>query len=111
MFKKFFPFILIFSLLALSIIGLVLIKSGNKSPVAVITVDGVEVKRLELKEITEPVDISLGGEYDVKIRAQNREIFFVSSLCPDKICVNTGKLSKKGDVAVCMPAKTIITVQ
>ena len=84
--------------------------SGNEKPVAVISVDGVEVETVELYSLTEKREINLGGEYNIKIVAENNGIRFEHSDCKDKLCVNTGNLKKGGDVAVCLPAKTVITV-
>ncbi len=84
--------------------------SGNEKTVAVISVDGVEVETVELYSLTEKREINLGGEYNIKIVAENNGIRFEHSDCKDKLCVNTGNLKKGGDVAVCLPAKTVITV-
>ncbi len=84
--------------------------SGNEKTVAVISVDGVEVETVELYSLTERCEINLGGEYNIKIVAENNGIRFEHSDCKDKLCVNTGNLKKGGDVAVCLPAKTVITV-
>lgn len=84
--------------------------SSSDKPVAVISVDGVEVETVELYSLTEKREINLGGEYNVRIVAENGEIRFEHSDCKDKLCVNTGSLKKGGDVAVCLPAKTVITV-
>ncbi len=84
--------------------------SGGEKPVAVISVDGVTVETVELYSLQEKRDFDLGGEYNIKIVAENGEIRFEHSDCKDKLCVNTGSLKKGGDVAVCLPAKTVITV-
>lgn len=84
--------------------------SGKEKPVAVISVDGITVETVELYSLAEKREINLGGEYNIKIVAENGEIRFEHSDCKDKLCINTGTLKKGGDVAVCLPAKTVITV-
>ena len=42
-------------------------------------------------------------------KVMNR-IGFTESDCPDLVCVHTGMLSKAGDVAACVPNKTVISV-
>lgn len=84
--------------------------SGGEKPVAVISVDGVTVETVELYSLQEKRVINLGGEYNIMIVAENGEIRFEHSDCEDKLCINTGSLKKGGDVAVCLPAKTVITV-
>ncbi len=82
----------------------------GENPVAVISVDGVTVETVELYSLQEKREINLGGEYNIKIVAENGGIRFEHSDCKDKLCINTGSLKKGGDVAVCLPAKTVITV-
>lgn len=84
--------------------------SGTEKPVAVISVDGVTVETVELYSLQEKRVINLGGEYNIMIVAENGGIRFEHSDCGDKLCVNAGTLEKGGDVAVCLPAKTVITV-
>lgn len=84
--------------------------SGKEKPVAVISVDGNTVETVELYSLTEKREIDIGGEYNIKIIAENGGIRFEHSDCKDKLCINTGTLKKGGDVAVCLPAKTVITV-
>lgn len=84
--------------------------SGGEKAVAVISVDGVTVETVELYSLQEKRVINLGGEYNIEIIAENGGIRFEHSDCEDKLCVNTGSLKKGGDVAVCLPAKTVITV-
>ena len=76
---------------------------------AVVTVDG---------EIVETVDLSkeenriIRPETDpaVEIAVENGKIYFKSAECTDRLCVSCGKLEKKGDTAVCLPSKTVVTV-
>ena len=84
--------------------------SGGEKPVAVISVDGVTVETVELHSLKEKREINLGGEYNIKIVAENGGIRFEHSDCNAKLCINAGSLKKGGDVAVCLPAKTVITV-
>lgn len=85
-------------------------KSQSDKPVAVISVDGVEVETVELYSLKERKEIDIGGEYNIKIVAENGTVYFEHSDCPDKLCINAGKLKESGDLAVCLPAKTVITV-
>ena len=50
------------------------------------------------------------SKYNIKIIAENGGIRFEHSDCKDKLCITSGELEKTGDVAVCLPAKTVITV-
>ena len=72
---------------------------------AVIEQDGQELRRISLSALTQEERIELGGEYHVVLLAEPGAISFLSSDCPDQICVHTGKLTKPGQAAVCLPAR------
>ena len=77
---------------------------------AVITVDGTVIETIDLATVDGKRLIELDTEPKVVIAAEKGAIYFEKSACEDKLCVNCGKLSKKGDTAVCLPAKTVVTV-
>ena len=84
--------------------------SGGENPQAVITVDGEVVEKIDLSSVKERIVITPETEPKVVIVAENGEIRFESAECEDRLCVNSGSLKKGGDTAVCLPAKTVITV-
>lgn len=77
---------------------------------AVITVGGETVETIDLSAVKEKRIIELDTDPKVVIAAENGTIYFESAECDDKLCINCGKLSRKGDTAVCLPAKTVVTV-
>ncbi len=77
---------------------------------AVITVNGETVETIDLSAVREKRIIELDTDPKVVIAAENGAIYFESAECDDKLCINCGKLSRKGDTAVCLPAKTVVTV-
>lgn len=81
-----------------------------ENPVAVITVDGVTVETVDLASVKEKITINPQTDFNVEIVAENGEIWFGHSDCEDRLCVATGKLKNGGDTAVCLPAKTVITI-
>lgn len=86
--------------------------SESGSLKAEITVDGKVYETVNLSEKENrsfKIENTKSG-ISCEIKAENGEIYFVSSQCPDKICVNEGKLKHKGDTAACLPAGVIITV-
>lgn len=85
--------------------------SGSDNLQAVITVDGKVVETVDLSSAKERIVITPDTQPKVVIIAENGEIRFESAECEDKLCVNTGSLKKGGDTAVCLPAKTVITVE
>lgn len=75
-----------------------------------ITVDGVTVETVELSKFTERTEYRPETTPEVLIVAEDSAIYFEYAGCEDKLCVACGKLNKKGDTAVCLPARTVITV-
>lgn len=101
-------------IIAVAVVALIFaffVKPQSDKPIATISVDGVTVETVELYSLNEKREINLGGEYNIKIVAENGGIYFDHSDCPDKLCINAGVLEESGDLAVCLPAKTVITVE
>ena len=84
--------------------------SNVEKPVAVISVDGVAVETVQLYTVTKRIEITPDTDYNITIAAENGEIWFEHSDCNDKLCINSGTLSKGGELAVCLPAKTVIKI-
>lgn len=80
------------------------------SLVAVVIVDDVEVERIDLAVTNEPVVVDL-HELGVIITAQDGQIWFTSSSCADQTCVNTGRLRRAGDIAVCLPNRVVVKIE
>lgn len=77
---------------------------------AVITVDGKTVETIDLSAVDKKRMIELDTSPKVVVAVEKGAIYFEEAECDDKLCINCGKLSRKGDTAVCLPAKTVITV-
>lgn len=116
--KKFkFDIILIVSLALL--LGLWLtfwIINSNKteSKYALITHDGTEIMKLDLKNDTtiELDELSDGTKLEFKmiIVVENGKIKVKESECPGHDCMHKGNIQNVGDVIVCLPNKIIIKV-
>lgn len=99
--------ILIVIIIAIAILSYVLI-INNKKPGAevVIKVDGVEVARYSL-DIDGTYELN-GGTNILVIK--NNEAYLTDANCPDKLCINQGKISKSGETITCLPNKLTVTV-
>lgn len=84
----------------------------NEQLEAVITVEGHEPTIIDLASAEDQV-IDLHELYPVHITVEvvDHSIRFVSSDCPDKICIQAGYLANDLDMAACIPNKTAIFVQ
>lgn len=98
--------LIIIGIILLSAVLLLLFKSNEIGKTAVIRVDGKEYKTVNL-ESDEKTEISVNG---VTIVYGGGEIWVENSTCHDKICVNAGHLSKKGQSAVCVPNRVSVEV-
>ena len=79
-------------------------------PPPFISVNGEIIETIDLASVKEKTTFELGTEPKVVIAAENGTVYFESADCDNKLCVSCGKLSRKGDTAVCLPAKTVVTV-
>ncbi len=92
--------------IVLAAICLLMFSSSQGSATAVITVDGKDIRHIDLSENKDTYTIDL--ENGVEIEVSGNSIYFTSSDCKGKDCIACGKLSSAGDTAVCIPNKTII---
>lgn len=100
-------------LILLAVIGALIIISVSVPKIkntgvkyAQVTVDGETVYRERLSQ-----DNEITLDNGIKIKIENGEAYFLESDCKDKTCVKSGRLKKPGDVAVCLPNKTVLTVK
>lgn len=78
--------------------------------VATVECGGRVVLTQALTELTEPKTIEIDGENGIAVTV----VFYPdgarveSSACPDKLCVNCGKLTRAGETAICLPARVTL---
>ena len=44
------------------------------------------------------------------MEVKNHRIAFISSDCPDKVCIHNGWLSREGEQAICLPNRVSVTL-
>ena len=96
--------IIIVAVLVFFIIGLIT-KSGDYVEVKK---NGEVIGKYSLKA-NRTVEISDENGYNLLI-IENGQAHIDEASCPDKLCVNQGKISTNGKALVCLPNKTVITV-
>lgn len=85
-------------------------KMTTTEAVAVVTVDGKEYGRYPLgKNYTETIHLS-DGNYNT-FEVKDGYVSMTDASCPDQICVNHNRISKKNETIVCLPDKVVITVE
>lgn len=81
---------------------------GKEAGKAEIVKDGELLYSIDLSDVKE--SYTLSPDAGVTVLVEHGAIAFTASDCPNKLCVNTGKLTKAGDTAVCLPHKILIRI-
>ncbi|MGB3160127.1 MAG: NusG domain II-containing protein [Carnobacterium sp.] len=85
----------------------------NSIVMAIISIDGKEVKQIELSEETEKELFTFypsGEQYNI-IEVDGTKIRNKEDNSPDQIAVKTGWISKPGETSICLPHKLIIEIK
>ncbi len=111
-FYKRADFILIICIAIVCIISFIpYFTNKSSTPVAVIYKNGEEMQRIQLDSVQDSYTIDLDTNPSNVILVEKNRIRYTTAQCHDKLCVNSGWLSKPGDTAACLPAKTIIVIE
>ncbi len=73
----------------------------------VIEQDGKTVYRIDFTTLSEPETLEVNGTV---IEIGPNGAWFVSSPCPDQICVKAGLCSRAGESAVCLPQRVSLRI-
>ena len=103
--------LIIMAISALAIILLIPHFFGRKALEAEISVDGSVIKTVNLNEVDGFYEFKTDTSPAVTVTAENGRIRVSDAECPDKLCVNCGWLDSDGDMAVCLPAKVVVSVK
>ena len=80
--------------------------------IAVITVDGEELDRIDLSRVKESYDFEIRTEYGSNtVHVEPGGISVTKADCPDLICVHQGKITGGGIPIVCMPHRLVIQIE
>ena len=98
-------------LLAAALLWLARPREKGPRLIAVITVGTQEVRRIDLSAAgDQEFSIEDQAGLPVTFQVKDHAIRFLSSDCPDKVCVNTGFLRGDLEVACCLPNQTTLFV-
>lgn len=78
---------------------------------AVITQNNTVLGRIRLDHVNGRSIINYEGPYPGTIEAVNGKIRFSHAECPDQICVQTGWITRPGQISVCLPAGVIVKIE
>ncbi len=99
-------FIVIGTVVVVFVLSLVLLVSFSKQGSRVVIKQNNEIIYDQSIKLNKTVDV---GTNCVTIK--DGEVFVSSASCKNQICVNTGKISKKGESIVCLPNKVIVEIK
>ena len=106
--------IIYITLLAIFLLGAFISAHGNKGDVkiAIITLDGQEVHRVDLSSVDTPYEfvIEASSEGYNLIRVEKGRIRVVRASCPDQIDVKQGWISKTHQSIICLPHRLLIRI-
>lgn len=105
--KSLYDIILITVLLVITLVSYLLYAGSGKQG------DTVIVKLNN--DIIGKYDLHINGEYELnggtnKIVIENGKVYMHDANCPDKLCVQQGKISKANQCITCLPNKITVTV-
>ena len=93
--------------------GLLLYRSlgHGEGTVAVISVDGEELERVDLSKVRKEYDLEISTEYgNNTVHIEPGAISVTAADCPDHVCVYQGKLTGSGIPIICMPHRLVIEI-
>lgn len=107
--------ILIISVVIISLLSLGFIKNNNagyKQKYISIQVNGEEYKKIifDKKIIGKTIPIETEFGYNL-IEIGDGEVWVVEASCPDELDVKQGRISKSGEIIVCLPNKLVIEIK
>lgn len=86
-------------------------KLTTKGATAVIYIGGEIYRKIELEKVDKPYELDLPCQPEATLYIENGAVCFHKAECSDKVCVNSGRLTKRGDTAACLPAGVVVTIE
>lgn len=102
---------LLLTLLVLAVAAAAWFWPRGQAQTAVIEQDGRELARVELARVTKGYAMEIPGDYPVTLWIESDGVRFQNATCPDRLCVRTGKISRAGETAVCLPARVSVRIE
>ena len=80
--------------------------------VAVVSVNGEVLERIDLSKVREAYDLDVATDFGRNIvHVEPGAISVTHADCPDQICVMQGRLSSSGIPIICMPNRLVISIE
>ena len=100
------------AVIAAAVIGcalwLLLPHGGTTDCTAEIWIDGKMVRSIYLPQAQdEDIPLTVYGK-QVLLQVKNHRIAFITSDCPDHVCIKNGWLAREGEQAICLPNRVSV---
>ena len=110
--RKTILWILVFAAFIIGSLLLYCHMRNSGGTIAVISVDGEEIERINLSEVKESYDLVVSTVYGRNtVHVSPGAISVIEADCPDRICVMMGELTGSGLPIICMPHRLIIEIE
>lgn len=95
---------LVVIVLAVAAAGFLVNQNRHKEPAVMVEVS-VDGKVVESLDLAKDADIEVKGyqEGTNHLIIKDGEVWIEDATCPDKVCIHQGKISKSGEMIVCLP--------
>ena len=102
-------------LLALLIIGLISLRTyarGRNTPEIMITGAHQETEKQWIYPLDSETTLRVAGPLgETEVVITDGAVQVISSPCPEKICIKTGRISKPGQWIACLPNRVFISIR
>ena len=87
------------------------LKSSDELLEVVVKKDSEIVYTQQLGQLVTETEICVDDEYNIILKENPDGVQVISSDCGDKVCVNTGKITRSGQAVVCLPAHVSVELR
>lgn len=85
-------------------------RGTTREPVTVVTVNGEEYGRYPLDQDREERIELPDGSYNIMV-IEDGTVDVSDASCPDRICVNHKKISKRNESIICLPNQVVVQIE
>ncbi|MCQ1531541.1 NusG domain II-containing protein [Lutispora saccharofermentans] len=105
--------LLIVLIAGISYFGLKLLYKDTGNKTVVISVNGKEYERVDMRNLSSEklIHIELEEGRYIDIKADSKGAYVSDVVCPDKICQKTGVIDRVGQSIVCLPNKVQVFIE
>lgn len=104
--------VLVLALIACAAAMYIISRSGHEATMVVIRVDGEVYDKIDLDTVAVAYDMEIKTKFGYnKIRIEPDGVSVIAADCPDKLCMEQGKVSKTGVPIVCLPHRLTIELE